>query len=312
MNKITSVKLNSGRSMPVFGLGTFLAKPGEVGAAVTKAIELGYRHFDLASVYGNEAEIGAALADAYASGAVKREDLFLTSKLAATHHAPAKAHECLRKTLTDLRTEYLDLYLIHHAVAVNKNADGSMSVVRGEGFSLRDTWAALEAAVASGLVRSIGVSNFQVQLLNDMLNWAKIAPAVNQIERHPYLVQKGMMELCKRENIAVTAYAPLGAPALRGARDHGFGVTPLLDHAVIHEVGKKHGKTPAQVLIRWQIDTGAIVIPKSASADRLAENLAVFDFALDAADLAHIDSLDKTTGPLRYFSHSWTTLLPME
>lgn len=304
------IKLNSGFEMPVLGLGTFLAKPGEVGAAVLKAIEVGYRHFDLAAVYANEAEIGDALQTAYQRGLVTREELFLTSKLAATSMAPAKAELCLAQSLADLKTTYLDLYLIHHSIAVNKAADGKLSVVRGEGYSLRDTYAFLERAVASGRVRSIGVSNFMVQLLNDLLNWCSVKPAVNQIERHPYLAQAGMMELCARENILVTAYAPLGAPALRDARDHGFGVTPLLDEPTIAGVAQKHGKTPAQVLIRWQIDTGAIVIPKSANEGRIRENFAVFDFKLDAADLAAIAPLAKTK--LRYFSHTWTTLSAME
>jgi alcohol dehydrogenase (NADP+) len=305
-----SVKLNSGHLMPVLGLGTFLAKPGEVGAAVTKAIHAGYRHFDLAAVYGNEAEIGVALQDAIRSGVVSRADLFLTSKLAASQMEPSRAKACLAKTLADLQTDYLDLYLIHHAVAVSKDAAGNYSIERKKGYSLQDVWRVLEGAVKAGQVRSIGVSNYLVQTLNDLIDYAEIQPAVNQIERHPYLVQNGMMELCQREGIFVTAYAPLGAPALRDARDHGFGVTPLLDSDVIGAVANKHKKTPGQVLVRWQLDTGAIVIPKSANDTRIVQNIDVFDFKLDADDLAAIGKLAVTN--LRYFSHGWTTIKPME
>jgi diketogulonate reductase-like aldo/keto reductase len=305
-----SVKLNSGHEMPVLGLGTFLAKPGEVGAAVSKALNAGYRHFDLAAVYGNEAEIGVALQDAIRGGVVTRGELFLTSKLAASQMEPAQAKACLAKTLADLQTDYLDLYLIHHAVPVSKDAAGAITLERKKGYSLQDIWRVLEGAVKAGQVRSIGVSNYMVQTLNDLLNYAEIPPAVNQIERHPYLVQVGMMELCQRDNIFVTAYAPLGAPALRDKRDHGFGVTPLLDSEVIAAIATKHKKTPGQVLIRWQLDTGAIAIPKSANDTRIVQNIDVFDFALDADDLAAIAKLSTTN--LRYFSHGWTTIKPME
>jgi len=304
------VKLNSGFEMPVVGLGTFLAKPGEVGEAVTYAIKAGYRHFDLAAVYANEAEIGAACAAAFSSGLVTRADLFITSKLAASSMQPDAAELCLQKTLSDLKLDYVDLYLVHHSVAVIKDEKGTISLARRQGFSLRDTWAFMERAAKSGRVKSIGVSNFHVQLLNDMCNWCSVVPAVNQIERHPYWPQAGLMEFCAREGIVVTAYAPIGAPGLRDSADHGFGVTPLLEHHTIAAIALKHKKTPVQVLIRWQVETGATAVPKSSKVERIQSNFALFDFKLDADDLAAIAELGKHK--LRYFSHTWSTIPIMD
>ena len=213
----------------------------------------------------------------------------------------------LDKTLSDLQIESLDLYLIHHSIAVVADGD---AIKLDRRMSMQDIWRQMEAFVAAGKCKSIGVSNFQVQLLNDMMSYAKIVPAVNQIERHPYLPQTGMLQLCEREGIAVEAYASLGAPGLRDSPDHGKPLPPLLQHDTIKAVADKHSKSAAQVLLRWSIEDGVIVIPKSVSADRIAQNAAVFDFALDDDDKKAIGALGAHK--LRYFEHTWTTLLPME
>jgi alcohol dehydrogenase (NADP+) len=201
-----TIQLNSAFEMPVLGFGTFLAKPGEVGAAVRDAISQGYRHIDCAAAYSNEDEIGRVLQEIFndAKSGVKRENLFITSKLSAFQMQPKNIGPCLRKTLSDLQTSYLDLYLVHIPVAVRKNATTG-AVEPDRQCSLQDVWRELESAVSLRLVRSIGISNFNVQTLNDLLNYCRIKPSVQQIERHPYLQQRGMMSLCKSENIAVTA-----------------------------------------------------------------------------------------------------------
>lgn len=184
-----------------------------------------------------------------ASSGVKREDLFITSKLNCFQMHPNSVGPCLRKTLSDLKVAYLDLYLVHLPVPARRTADGKVEPDRG-GYSLCDTWRVLEAAVGLGLVRSIGVSNFNVQALNDLLNYARIKPAVNQIERHPYLQQRGTVDFCRREGIVVTAYASLGAPGLRATPDHGRPVTPLLQNTLVGDIARRLNKTPAQVMRR--------------------------------------------------------------
>lgn len=289
--------------MPLLGYGTFLAPKGEVGPAVRAALQTGYRAIDCARVYQNESEIGEALQSAMAEFGIKREELFITSKLWSVHMKPQDVRGGLEESLRDLRLSYLDLYLVHLPVAT----EGVFPVCtpRHEGFGLQDTWRALEECVDAGLVRALGVSNFNAQTLNDCLAYARIKPAVNQIERHPYLQQDKLVEFARRYGVVTTAYSSLGSPGLAVAR----GIkpppgTPLLEHPTLAGIGAKHGgKTTAQVLIRWSIDTGVVTIPKSVTPARVAQNFDVLDFTLDAEDLAAIAALESGA---RYFNQEWS------
>jgi alcohol dehydrogenase (NADP+) len=275
--------------MPALGLGTWKAGAGEVGAAVQTALELGYRHIDCAAIYGNEAEIGAALAAAQAGGLLTREALWITSKLWNDCHAPEQVRPALEQTLSDLQLDELDLYLIHwpvahrHGVLMPSNAADQIAL---EQLPLSATWAAMEALVEAGLVRQIGVSNCSASKLEGLLDSCRIRPAMNQVERHPWLQQNALLEFCRLQGIAITAYSPLGSPAAGGP-------TPLLSEPVIHGIAAAHGASPAQVLLAWGIATGTAVIPKSVQRERLAANLAAAQLQLTSPQLAQIAALDR-------------------
>ncbi|KNC75705.1 hypothetical protein SARC_11773 [Sphaeroforma arctica JP610] len=276
--------LVSGNKIPVVGLGTWQAEKGVVGQAVKDAIELGYRHIDCAAIYGNEKEIGEAFKEVFA-GDVKREDVFVTSKLWNTMHAPEKVEDALKKTLSDLGLEYLDLYLIHWPV--HQNDDGSF--LPYEAIPIGDTWKALEACVDKGLVRDIGVSNFSAKKVKQVLQGARIKPAMNQIERHAYLQQPKLLEYCLSEGIRVTAYSPLGSP---GNSMYDFSEKAVIETEAIQKLAEKHNVTAAQVCIRWAIQSGTVTIPKSTKRHRIQENATV-DFKLSDEDMKEIAALDK-------------------
>jgi len=287
--------LNNGVHMPLLGLGTFLAKPGEVKEAVKVALRLGYRHLDCAEAYNNQKEVGEALQEAYAELKISRKDIFITSKLRPLDSDPALVERNLGETLKDLQTDYVDLYLIHiGAFAVKENG---ISKPR-RGSSIEQMWRKFEAAYDAGKAKAIGVSNFPTVLINDLLNYCRIKPTVNQIERHPYLVQRKHVDFCLSEKVEITAYAPLGAPGLFGHTED----KPLLENPVILEIAKKHNKTAAQVLIRWSIDGKVVVIPKSVKPERVEENWKVWDFKLSEEEMKAIDNLDRNR---RYFQQDW-------
>jgi len=278
--------------MPLVGLGTFQSKSGEVGTAVKKALEIGYRSIDCAAGYENEAEIGKALQEVFSQGKIKREDVFITSKLWAAKNDPAEVHDAIKQTLKDLQLDYLDLYLIHQPVPVD--AKNGFKYKKRTGYGLQDLWRAMEKVQKEGLTRSIGVSNYNSALISDIQNYAHVMPAVNQIERHPYCAQLDHNKFCKEIGITVTAYAPLGAP---GSFESG-----VLDNSVIKDLSKKYNKTPAQIAIRWQMDSGVVVIPKSVHEERIKENFGVFDFSLTEDEVKQINGLDKNK---RLFAQDW-------
>jgi len=272
-------------NIPALGLGTWKSEPGEVGEAVKTALQLGYRHIDCAAVYGNEAEIGVALEEAFADGGIARADVWITSKLWNTSHAPADVRPALMQTLSDLRLDYLDLYLMHWPVVLKSDAAMPLSAadfISLDELPVADTWRAMEPLVAEGLCRQIGVSNFSVLKLEALLGAAQIPPAVNQIEMHPYLQQPAMLEFCAAHDVHLTAYAPLGS-----------GDLSLLADATVVAIAERHGCTPAQVLIRWAMQRGTSVIPKSCNPERIAQNLAAADVPLLDDDMRELAALDR-------------------
>lgn len=288
------LKLATGFEMPMFGLGTWKSEKGKVKEAVETALSLGYRHIDCAMVYGNEKEIGEALKSKFADGTVKREDVFITSKLWNTFHSPELVMPALKQTLQDLGLEYLDLYLMHWPMGYKENnglfpkdSDGNLLISE---VDYVDTWKGMEEGFNTKLVRSLGVSNFSEEQLERLLAVAKVPVCVNQVECHPYLNQKKLMEYCKEKNIVITAYSPLGSPDRPWAKP---GDVELMDEPKLKAIGDKYNKSVAQVLIRYQIQRGNVVIPKSVTPKRIKENMEVFDFELSSEDMETIDSFDR-------------------
>jgi alcohol dehydrogenase (NADP+) len=286
---------SNGDRMPLLGLGTWKSEPGEVYAAVREAIRLGYRHIDCALLYGNETEIGNALRDAIRAGDVTREDLWITSKLWSNAHGRDNVAPALKKTLTDLGLDYLDLYLIHWPIALKPSAvlPGSPDdFVPLAEAPIHETWAALETAVDAGLVRHIGVSNFSAKKLRELIPHCRIKIEVNQVERHPLLQQNALVAYCASQGIHITAYSPLGSsdrPAFVKAAD----APVLLDNPIIRSIAEERGCTPAQVLIAWQVQQGVSAVPKSVTPSRLAENLAAGELELTKGELDRIAELDR-------------------
>ncbi|MEZ6014552.1 MAG: aldo/keto reductase [Planctomycetota bacterium] len=289
-----TLEIAGGGRMPALGLGTWKAAPGVVGEAVREALRIGYRHIDCAAIYGNEAEIGAALADALRAGEVTRDELWITSKLWCNAHAYDDVAPALRKTLADLGLARLDLYLVHWPIAVRRDlvsAKAPGDFIPDSEVTLLDTWRGMEDAVADGLTRAIGVSNFSVKKLRELAPSARLNPAVNQVELHPYLQQRELVAYCHANDMAVTGYSPLGSSD-RPAGMKREGEPALLDDPVISEVAAHHGASPAQVLIAWQLHQGLSVIPKSTHPARLQENFEARELILDPDDLEEIAALD--------------------
>lgn len=296
-----SIELSDGSLMPALGLGTWKPSPlppSSVQGAVEAAIAAGYRHIDTAHSYNNEVHIGKALRSKMQQGIIRRQDMFIVSKLWLTHHAPEDIPVCLDKSLKDLQLDYLDLYLVHFPVGLKKMGDELFPKKDGKmltsDIDYVDVWRGMEALQASGKVRSIGVSNFSVLQLQRLLALCRAPPAVNQIELHPYLVQSEMIELCKSKNIVLTAFSPFGSPArppelLRGETDP----LRLLEDPVVADIAKKHRHSPAQVLLRFHVQQGVAVIPKSDKPHHILENTKIFDFSLTEEDMRALRGLDR-------------------
>jgi alcohol dehydrogenase (NADP+) len=290
-----TLQFSNGDAMPVLGLGTWKSKPGEVYEAVKAAIRLGYRHIDCARIYGNEAEIGKAFAECFQAGIVTREELWVTSKLWNDSHDPEHVQPGLEETLADLQLDYLDLFLMHWPVALKKGASFPLSaekMVSLNDLPVEATWGAMESLVDKNLCRHIGVSNFSLPKLQSLMVAAKRQPEMNQVELHPYLQQKSLLNFCQENGVHMTAYSPLGSPD-RPDSLKSEDEPVLMDDPTITEIAKRHQVSPAQVLIAWAINRGTAVIPKSVNPERIQQNLAAAEVSLINADLQAIADLDR-------------------
>uniref|UniRef100_A0A1I7XB24 Aldo_ket_red domain-containing protein n=1 Tax=Heterorhabditis bacteriophora TaxID=37862 RepID=A0A1I7XB24_HETBA len=295
MSAVSTIKLSSGYDMPLVGLGTWQSNPGEVGKAVETAIRVGYRHIDCAWVYANQNEVGEALKKSIGR-IVKREELFITSKIWNTFHSESSCKASVDEILSQLQLDYVDLMLIHWPMGYEeggdpfpKSDDGTKMRYSNEDYIT--TWKTLENIVKTGKIRSIGISNFNHKQIDRILNIATITPAVLQVELHPYFQQKKLREFCKDNNIVITAYSPLGNPGSTMFRKEGD--PNIMADEVLKEISKTHGKSIAQIALRWEIQHNIIVIPKSVTEGRIKENINIFDFALSETEMATIDKLDQ-------------------
>lgn len=289
--------------IPTVGLGTWKIAKTEAAAVVYAAIrDAGVRHIDCACDYGNEVEVGQGIKKAIDEGVVKRSDLWITSKLWNTYHKEEHVELACRRSLADLQLDYLDLYLVHFPIAlkfvpfesryppewIHDPSAENPTIVAETGAPMHLTWRAMEELVDKDLCKHVGVCNFNVQLLSDLLSYARIPPYLNQVELHPYLVQQTLLDWCTSRGVHCTAYSPLGSPsyvALGGDRGLGEGV---LQEPAVLEIGKAHGKTAAQVVLRWNIQRGVSVVPKSASVTRISENVAAQSFSLTEDEVSRL------------------------
>jgi 2,5-diketo-D-gluconate reductase A len=270
VTSVPDIMLNNGQSIPQFGFGVFQIKPAQTAQAVGTALQAGYRHIDTAEGYGNEREVGEAIS----KSGLDRGDVFVTSKLGNGAHLPDDARRAFDATLDALGFDYIDLFLIHWPLPTRYDGD------------YVSTWQALEEFYRAGRARSIGVSNFQPHHLRRLHGETQITPAVNQIEVHPYLTQDDVRAFCAEHQIAIEAWSPIAQGE-------------VLEDPTIVSIARDVGKTPAQVVLRWHIERGDIVFPKSVTSARIRENIDIFDFELSGADVEAISALNRNerTGP---------------
>lgn len=277
--------------MPAIGIGTWQSDREKLYNAIIEAVRCGYRHIDCAYIYGNEDIVGEALECLFSSGGVKREEMWITSKLWNSCHKRKDALPAIETSLKNLRLDYLDLYLVHWPVAMKEGVrfpESAADMYSLDEVPLAGTWAGMEDCLDAGLARHIGVSNFSVTKLEGMKATAKIFPEVNQVEMNPYLQQRELVNYCKSNEIRITAYSPLGKGNI--ARQNDLN---LFNDETIAEIAVKHKCTVSQVLIKWGVQRGFAVIPKSVTPERIKENIDSVRFELTDDDMMRISTLDK-------------------
>lgn len=285
------LEYKNGDKMPILGLGTWKSAPGDVYTAVKEAIKMGYRHIDCAAIYGNEKEVGDAIREAIAENLVVREDLWITSKLWCNAHGRENVIPALKKSLSDLQLDYVDLYEIHWPVALKTSV---FSPEKSEDFAdypIADTWKGMEDAYEEGLTRHIGVSNFSIKKLEALMQTASVHPEMNQVEINGYMQQDKLDDFCKANGIFLTAYSPLGSadrPEGLKAKDEPV----LLKDELIYSIAQEKGVSSAQVLLAWIINRGISAIPKSVNPARLEQNLAAAELVLSEEDMDKIKSIN--------------------
>ncbi len=285
--------LNDGIVMPALGLGTWKSPKGEVSQAVEEALRVGYTHIDAAWIYQNEQAVGEGISAAIAAGAIARDSLFITSKLWNAFHQPAEVEKGCRESLSALGLDYLDLYLMHWPIAFKPGKSTHNSAEDFYSLSelpLSKTFEAMVALRDKGLVKSVGVSNFSLSKLKQLIAETGVVPAVNQVELHPYNPQNDLLEYCQEQGIRLTAYSPLGSgdrPASMKAKDE----PPLLENEEVSAIAAQENLSPAQLLIAWALDRDTVVIPKSTNAERIAENLAAAEHKLSTEARTALDNI---------------------
>nr|WP_282180372.1 aldo/keto reductase [Maribacter stanieri] len=287
---MTTLKFRNNDEMPIIGLGTFRSEPNEVYNAVLSAIKMGYRHIDCAAAYGNEKEVGNAIAEAIKQGLIMRNDLWVTSKLWNASHGEENVVPALHQTLEDLQLDYLDLYLIHWPVALKKGTEmpeKASDFIPLSEVPLFNTWKEMEAALEQGLAKHIGVSNFNENQLKEIIASAVHQPEMNQVEMHPFLQQEVLQSFCVQNDILLTAYAPLGSLV------DDNSTLRLLENDTIKNIAKARHMSPAQVALAYTIQRGIAVIPKSINEARLLQNLETLNHTLTEEDMALLKDLDK-------------------
>jgi len=290
-----TIPLSNGISMPALGLGTWKSSDDDVERAVREALEVGYRHIDCASIYGNEAAVGRALGAAFRAGDVSRDQVWITTKLWNDSHDPEHVRPALERSLGDLGLDYLDLYLMHWPIAMKhgiRRPTSPSDILPPEAIPIESTWDAMTALPATGLSRAVGVSNFSLAKIHRLHASLGRAPAVNQVEMHPLLQQPRLVEGCRVLGVALTAYSPLGSrdsAPIFGRRDDVI----LLEHPTVLDIAQRHGATPAQVLIAWSLARQIAVIPKSTHSERIRENFAAQSLVLTDDDRIALGWLDR-------------------
>jgi len=300
---VRNITLNNGKLIPQVGLGTWDPSPGPMKEAIKVAIDAGYRHIDCAYVYQNEECIGDAIKEKIVEGVVKREELFIVSKLWCTFHSKEKVEEGFHATLKALKTPYLDLYLIHAPYGFKEDTPDlfpcdANNAILSSNVDFLETWREMEKLVEKGFVRSLGISNFNAAQTQKLLDICKMKPVTNQVECHPYLNNEKLRQFSLEKGIVLTAYAPLGSPG----KPWESSLPKLLSDPNVLAMAKKYSKTPAQVLIRFAIQRDIIVIPKSTNPGRIRENFDVCHFVLDSAEMECLMSLNVAGGKGRGFA----------
>lgn len=323
---VDSLSLKWGAKLPSVGFGFWKVEKDQTAQVCYDAIRVGYRHLDCACDYGNEEEVGQGIRQAICDGLVEREDLWVTSKLWNTYHSPEHVRMACEKSLSDLQLDYLDLYLIHFPLAQRFvpietryppgwffDPDASSPVVEEARVPVQATWQAMEELTKEGLVRNIGICNFGTSQIRDLLTYAHIRPAVLQVETHPRLTQPKLLRYCQQEKIAYTAFSPLGAQSYYSLNMADQSES-LLSHPVVTAIAKQVQRTAAQVLLRWGVQRGTAVIPKTSSMERMVENICVFDFQLSGEHMQQLDGLDegrRFNDPGDFGEAAFNTYLPI-